>query len=390
MSDLPTILAELTNRWNTLSSAAAHALGGMAGLDMDQAPADKLRLLGMIINSINERDPSRQLAFIAMVQKICPDIVPTAAAVAHTDKIASADKTEKPVGDIAPPLPPVCAFAQTSTTADQTQTIIYISADALRSIPTDQLWTAPNGVEIYHRKDNDDPNVPVRIRSDRLGVISICDTAVNKRIVLEDIPDAYCQDVMSFETLSTTLKYFADYAASQLDILDRATLDGLLLFPSKTRSSLIGFNQIIKPVILTKSFIYISQDAWNFVKNHCVAKKKPTTSTLIYSPHFGSSWEAPNGLLLCMNPDVHCWEFRHIQHPRSGGFNIIYFPDKIQDIRITLEGLPEWHHRTGGQEGPFTFQALTEALTDLSKVVRAEAAERAAKVNDVVKGLTRC
>jgi hypothetical protein len=390
MSKLSIILTDLTNYWPNLSTASIYALAGMAGVDLDTLPAvPSIKCLGMIINSIIQQ-PTRQSAFIDMVLKFCPDIQTetqtlntvqksdekTTATVQESDEKttpAIADKIEQAISD--PKLPPVCAFGQTSTTANVNQTIIYISAEALRILPKNgRGWTAPNGIEIYVRVIESHNDDPVRIGA---KAISISRDAANKRIVIDNL---YEQPnvIMSLETLCITLKHFADYAASQLVTLNSVALNNLLIYPTSytanSMPALVGFNQMTTPVTQTKSIIYISKAAWRFV-----VKQKT-------EPKWRSAWKAPNGLVLCMHASFN-WRFLTDKHSESG-LNMIYFPTIVTDSVITLEKVREWRLRPEGEDGPFTFKALTEALIALSNAVRAveQAANTATAAK--LKGLT--
>jgi hypothetical protein len=139
----------------------------------------------------------------------------------------------------------------------------------------------------------------------------------------------------------------------------------LTLIPA-TSGPLVGFQAEDRPVIVKKTFIFLSKEVYAFLKNSKEDK--------YYKPTMG--WTSSNGVRIQVASgwlEIASWG-------RSGA--IFYIP------KSAFGEVSNLSERVNFENSPLTFSRLTEALKELADLCRAEKAQKVARADDIADGLT--
>jgi hypothetical protein len=236
---------------------------------------------------------------------------------------------------------------------------IWISHFAFSWIDCNPNWIAPNGwkfvvgcnrsITSYHHVDGN-----IRYQLNLTG------SEYNVTDLAARIPEA----VQHFAGIQQALTALAEAVAKTSP--QSPALSELTLIPA-TSGPLVGFQAEDRPVIVKKTFIFLSKEVYAFLKNLKTDKyHKPTMG-----------WTSSRGVRIQISSRWHiaCWG----ETVDRASF---YIPKSAFGEVSNLSECVNF------ENSPLTFSGLTEALKELADLCRAEKAQKVARVDDIVDGLT--
>lgn len=405
--DFMSLLSQLTGLAMTMDPIHMMSLAQLAGIRGDEfnfnvipspSPGERLQNIARIISAACTCSDTFRQCFTTFAKTICQyyALRSTLSPAASTGPAPIADAVGTTSFANA-----ICAYGQETKTFDKTESIIYISGDALLTFPKSGSWHASNGVTLLYSETGTD-EWAFTSPSDGGGVVKLPNAATiaDKRIVLEDIPAWVAfrkTGGIDFKAFLWALEGFALHADGVLqrnpELVKHRPYYDLHAYPSRalTAAVLTAGKQITRTVTKLESKIFICKAAFNFVANHQIKVLKdvngPVTSKFSHES-WEHAWEAPNGLTFRMSKSYR-WEFRPGDSKDSDGRDMIYFPPSVSASVVDLETIDRWTKLPEDvKNSRFSFTRITLALQDLATAVRLLREKQVEKVD--FNGLTAC